>query len=74
MHNRCMCSVLVSDFLTMVTQHIHSLRASGVRSFHAFCSVDEVVRAFRRSSGTSCTILMTISFFVMFYGTGVLSL
>jgi len=49
------CSFLVSSFLTKVTQHIHSLRARGVRSSHIASAALSEVRAFRRSVGTLCT-------------------
>src|SRR5688572_23379572 len=50
-----MCSFLVSSFLTKVTQHIHSLRARGVRSSHIASAALSEVRAFRKSVGTVCT-------------------
>ncbi len=49
------CSFLVSSFLTKVTQHIHSFRASGVRSSHIASAALSEVRAFRKSVGTLCT-------------------
>src|SRR5690242_14322319 len=49
------CSCLVSSFLTKVTQQIHSLRASGVRSSHIASAALSDVSAFRKSAGNSCT-------------------
>ena len=66
------CSFLVSSFLTKVTQHIHSLRASGVRSSHISNAALSEVRAFRKSVGSLCTtpgeIVLLI---IVFYQTGV---
>jgi hypothetical protein len=56
------CWLLVSGFLTEIVQHIHSLRASGVRSSHAASAVASAARAFCRSSGSSCTTPPEISF------------
>lgn len=42
---------LVSDFFADVTQQIHSLRASGVMSFHAACASREALSIFRKSAG-----------------------
>jgi heme/copper-type cytochrome/quinol oxidase subunit 3 len=53
-----MCCFLVSGFLKEIIQQIHSLRASGVRLFHASSIAEEEVRAFRKSAGTACTILV----------------
>jgi len=65
------CSFLVSSFLTKVTQQIHSLRASGVRSSHIASAALSEVRAFRKSMGNLCTtpaeIVLLISWF---YQTG----
>src|SRR3989344_4789419 len=47
--------LLVSAFLPDVTQHIHSLRASGVISSHTARATGVAIRAFRKSSGTLCT-------------------
>ena len=65
------CSFLVSSFLTKVTQHIHSLRARGVRSSHiANASLSEV-RAFRKSVGILCTTPDEIVLLILlFYQTG----
>lgn len=65
--SRSICFSLVSCFLTEVVQQIHSLRASGVKSFQAACALPEDTRAARRSVGTVCTtpdaILVTINSF-----------
>ena len=53
-HTRATCSRRVSGFLTEMTQQIHSLRASGVRSFHTVRAIGSDVRAFRKSAGSSC--------------------
>src|ERR1700691_5897982 len=58
------CWLLVSGFLTEIVQHIHSLRASGVRSSQAASAAASAVRAFCRSSGSSCTTPPEISFAV----------
>jgi hypothetical protein len=49
-----MCSALVSGFLTIVTQQIHSLRWIGVRPFHLASRSGSEVKTSRRSGGTSC--------------------
>ena len=54
-HARSIWYFLVSGFLTEVIQQIHSLRASGVRSFHASRTADDEVRALCRSAGILCT-------------------
>src|SRR5215468_1738357 len=59
------CCLLVSGFLTEIVQHIHSLRASGVRSFQAASAAVSAARAFCRSSGSSCTTPPEISFEVI---------
>ena len=46
-----MCCILVSGFLTEITQQIHSLRASGVMSSHIVRAEGSETRAFRRSAG-----------------------
>ena len=56
---------LVSIFLPDVTQHIHSLRASGVISFHNLSAMGVEIRAFRRSGGNLCTTPPAISFLFM---------
>lgn len=56
------CCFLVSGFLTKVTQQIHSLRARGVRPFHASRAFGEETSAFRKSAGTLCTTPVAISF------------
>jgi len=47
---------LVSSSLASSTQQIHSLRASGVMSFHAASAGPSSANAFRRSAGTLCTV------------------
>ena len=61
-HTLSTCWLLVSGFLTEIVQHIHSLRASGVRSSQAASAVASAARALRRSSGSSCTTPPEISF------------
>ena len=46
---------LVSGFLTDVTQQIHSLRASDVRSFHASFAFAAFMSDVRKSAGVLCT-------------------
>src|SRR5256885_16482575 len=50
-----MCCLLVSGFLTAITQQIHSLRASGVMSSHFARATGSEMRTFRKSAGTLCT-------------------
>jgi hypothetical protein len=50
-----MCCLLVSGFLTEITQQIHSLRASGVISSHFARATGSEMRTFRKSAGTLCT-------------------
>jgi hypothetical protein len=47
-----MRTALVSCFLLEVTQHIHSLRASGVMSSHTAFTVGSAVMALRKSAGS----------------------
>ena len=60
-----MCCLLVSGFLTEITQQIHSLRASGVISSHLARAAGSEVRAFRKSAGTLCTAPAETAFLVM---------
>lgn len=46
----------VSVFLPEVTQHIHSLRARGVVSFHVASARGADASAARRSAGMLCTV------------------
>ena len=50
-----MCCLLVSGFLTEITQQIHSLRASGVMSSHFARAAGSEMSTFRKSAGTLCT-------------------
>src|SRR4051812_30068586 len=52
----------VSAFLPDVTQHIHSLRASGVTSSHAASARGVEMRASFRSAGRGCTVPFEIGF------------
>lgn len=56
---------LVSSFLPDVTQHIHSLRASGVMSSHTACAAGLETRALRRSAGSVCTMPVFFPFSVI---------
>lgn len=47
---------LVSGFLVVTVQQIHSLRASGVMSSHAASATGAAAMDFRKSSGTLCTV------------------
>ncbi len=58
---------LVSNFLPDVTQHIHSLRASGVISFHRLSVTGLEARAFRKSVGILCTTPEVTSFFTIIF-------
>jgi hypothetical protein len=60
-----MCCLLVSGFLTEITQQIHSLRASGVISSHFARAIASEMRTFRKSAGTLCTAPGEIAFLVM---------
>ena len=48
--------LLVSTFLPDVTQHIHSLRASGLISSHTASTAGVLVSAFRKSDGNLCVV------------------
>ena len=60
-----MCCLLVSGFLTEITQQIHSLRASGVMSSHFARATGSEIRTFRKSSGKLCTAPGEIAFLLM---------
>ena len=60
-----MCCLLVSGFLTEITQQIHSLRASGVMSSHFARAAGSEMRTFRKSAGTLCTAQGEIAFLVI---------
>jgi hypothetical protein len=60
-----MCCLLVSGFLTEMTQQIHSFRASGVMSSHFARAAGSEIRTFRKSAGTPCTAPGEIDFLVM---------
>jgi hypothetical protein len=60
-----MCCLLVSGFLTEITQQIHSLRASGVISSHFARAAGSEMRTFRRSAGKLCTAPEEIAFLAM---------
>ncbi len=57
--------VLVSAFLPEMTQQIHSLRASGVTSFHTASALGADPKAFRRSAGKVCTELVATTLVVI---------
>ncbi len=59
-----MCSFLVSSFLTKVTQHIHSLRARGVRPSHFDSDALSEIRALLKSGGTLCAVPFEILFVI----------
>jgi hypothetical protein len=56
---------LVSAFLPDMTQHIHSLRASGVTSPHTANALGEEIMAFRKSAGIPCTTPAATSFLLI---------
>jgi hypothetical protein len=60
-----MCCLLVSGFLTEITQQIHSLRASGVISSHFARASESKMRTFRKSTGTLWTAPGEIAFLLM---------
>jgi len=59
-----MCCLLVSGFLTEMTQQIHSLRASGVISSHFARAAESEIRTLRKSAGIVCTAPGEIAFLV----------
>ena len=61
------CSCLVSSFLTKVTQHIHSLRASGVSPSQMPSAALSAERAFRKSAGNSCTTPAEIVLVILWF-------
>ena len=61
-HVLATCCFLVSGFLTEMVQHIHSLRARGVRLSHAASALASETRAFRKSGGNVCTTPSAITF------------
>lgn len=60
------CCLRVSGFFTEIVQHIHSLRASGVRSSHAASASASEARVSRTSSGKSWTTPPEICVLVMY--------
>jgi hypothetical protein len=54
---------LVPTFLPDMTQQIHSLRASGVISFHTASAVGMEAIDFKKSAGILCKLPVEISFF-----------
>src|SRR2546423_11173931 len=64
-HTLSTCSLLVSGFFTEIVQHIHSLRARGVRFSQAASASGSEAKASRKSSGTSCTTPLEISLLVI---------
>jgi len=60
-----MCCLLVSGFLTEITQQIHSLRASGVISSHFDHAAGSEMRTSRKSAGKLCTGPAEIAFWAM---------
>jgi hypothetical protein len=64
--------LLVSSFLADVTQHIHSLRASGVILAHTSVTAASDSIALRKSAGILCTVPEAIGWRAMalrVYGT-----
>ncbi len=59
------CCLLVSGFFTEIAQHIHSLRARGVRSSHTASASASEARVCRKSSGNSWTTPPEISLLVI---------
>ncbi len=55
----------VSDFLPEVTQHIHSLRASGVMSVHSASTFGVLVMDFLKSAGSVCIVPLKFTFVVI---------
>src|SRR5262249_17006819 len=62
-----MCCLLVSGFLTEITQQIHSLRASGVMSSHFARAAGSEMRTLRKSAGTLCTAPGEIALLAMHF-------
>src|SRR5215469_6012711 len=65
LRTRSMCCLLVSGFLTEITQQIHSLRASCVISSHFARAAGSEMRTLRKSAGTLCTAPGEIAFLAM---------
>src|SRR5690242_4866348 len=65
--NLVTCSSLVLSCLTKVIQHIHSLRARGVRVSHSSRAFLSLVRAFFMSAVSSCTVPPEIFFVAISY-------
>jgi hypothetical protein len=66
----CALSILpirVSAFFADSIQHIHSLRARGIMSFHAASILGSEARTLRKSSGNLWTAPAGISFLGMVY-------
>lgn len=59
------CCFRVSAILTETVQHIHSLRANGVRLSQSANAFGSDTRAFRKSAGNSCTTPLETMCFVM---------
>ncbi len=57
-------SFLVSSLFTKVTQQIHSLRASGVRSSHSASAFASELKAFRISGVSLCAVPPEIFFII----------
>lgn len=57
---------LVAAPLTVIVQHIHSLRARGVISSHAASALGEERSALRKSAGSWCTTPLAIFEFVIY--------
>ncbi len=64
--SRSMCSFLVSAFLTMVTQQIHSLRESGVSPSHRVASFGVAETAILISRGVVCKKVEDFKAFAMY--------
>jgi len=60
-----MCCLLVSGFLTEITQQIHSYTLSGVISSHFARAAGSEMKTFRKSAGTLCTAPRESAFLVM---------
>ena len=60
-----MCCLLVSGFLTEITQQIHSFCASGAISSHFARATGSEMRTFRKSAGRLCTAPAEIDLLVM---------
>jgi hypothetical protein len=59
-----MCSSRVAESFTEIIQHIHSLRAKGVKLSHIASACGMDIKTFRKSRGVLCTVPCEIFFVI----------